>query len=153
MNSPEWINVLSICRTPPGPPYVPLEDHTLAHRREPSALEGWILEIPCFSADLFHGSTRCWPMLEHSKRKGPKGLEPLTASHLHCTAGSSRSFTAIRKDAGLCCGSRLREGQSVCLCWALSKPKGPKGPETPKQQMVHSHTGVSVVRALKISTI
>ena len=23
----------------------PIEDHTLAHRREPSALEGWILEI------------------------------------------------------------------------------------------------------------
>ena len=31
--------------------------------------------------------------------------------HLHCTAGSSRSFTAIRKDAGLCCGSRLRKGE------------------------------------------
>jgi len=41
-----------------------------------------------------------------------------------CT-GSSRSFTAIRKEAGLCCGSRLREGRSVCLCWAPSKPKGP----------------------------
>ena len=35
----------------------------------------------------------------------------LTASHLHCTAGSPRSFTAIRKDAGLCCGSRLRSGE------------------------------------------
>ena len=32
-------------------------------------------------------------------------------SALHCTAGSSRSFTAIRKDAGLCCGSRLRKGE------------------------------------------
>ena len=51
----------------------------------------------------------------------------LTVSHLHCTAGSSRSFTALRKDGGLCCGSRLREGRSVCLCWAPSKPKGPKG--------------------------
>ena len=29
----------------------------------------------------------------------------------HCTAGSSRSFTALRKDAGLCCGSRLRKGE------------------------------------------
>ena len=38
-------------------------------------------------------------------------LKPLTASHLHCTARSSRSFTAIRKDAGLCCGSRLRKGE------------------------------------------
>ena len=44
------------------------------------------------------------------------------------TAGSSRSFTALRKDAGLYCGSRLLEGRSVCLCWAKSKPKGPKGP-------------------------
>ena len=55
------------------------------------------------------------------------------ASHLHCTAGSSRSFTAIRKDAGLCCGSRLREGRSVCLCWAPSKLKGPKGPTRPEE--------------------
>ena len=29
---------------------------------------------------------------------------------MHCTAGSLRSFTAIRKDAGLYCGSRLRKG-------------------------------------------
>jgi len=36
-------------------------------------------------------------------------------------------ITALRKDAGLCCGSRLLEGGSVCLCWAPSKPKGPKG--------------------------
>ena len=53
-------------------------------------------------------------------------LYTFTASHLHCTAGSSRSFTAYRKDAGLYCGSRLLEGRSVCLCWAKSKPKGPK---------------------------
>jgi hypothetical protein len=38
-------------------------------------------------------------------------LLPLTAIHLHCIAGSSRSFTAIRKDAGLYCGPRLRKGQ------------------------------------------
>ena len=35
----------------------------------------------------------------------------LAASHLHCTAGSSRSFTAIQKDAGLYCGPRLRKGE------------------------------------------
>ena len=35
----------------------------------------------------------------------------MTASHLHCTAGSSRSFTAIQKDTGRCCGSRLRKGE------------------------------------------
>ena len=53
------------------------------------------------------------PSWEKLKPKGPKG--------------SSRSLTAIRKDAGLCCGSRLLEGRSVCLCWAPSKPTGPKG--------------------------
>ena len=40
-------------------------------------------------------------------------LSPFTASHLHCTAGSSRSFTAIRTDAGLYCGSRLRKGEVI----------------------------------------
>ena len=38
-------------------------------------------------------------------------LKPLTASHRHCTAGSSRSFAAIRKDAGLYCGPRLQKGE------------------------------------------
>ena len=38
-------------------------------------------------------------------------LEPLTANHLLCTAGSSPSFSALRKDEGLCCGSRLRKGE------------------------------------------
>ena len=27
----------------------------------------------------------------------------------------------------ICCGSRLLEGRSVCLCWENSKPKGPEG--------------------------
>ena len=61
----------------------------------------------------------------------PPNLETRFESRInrdqHCTAGSSRSFTALRKEAGLCCGSRLLEGRSVCLCWAPSKPKGPKG--------------------------
>ena len=38
-------------------------------------------------------------------------VSPLTASHLHCTAGFLRSCIAIRKDAGLYCGSRLRSGE------------------------------------------
>ena len=82
--------------------------------------------------------------------KAPKHHR-LTASHPHCTAGSSRSFTAIRGDAGLCCGSRLRKGEVFAYVgrnqnlkdlqdrrklkgacrWAVSgelKPKGPKGP-------------------------
>ena len=65
-------------------------------------------------------ATGTWVVAPHQHR--PLALEPvcepwldwctrsLTASHLHCTAGSSRSFTAIRKDAGLCCGSRLWKG-------------------------------------------
>ena len=40
-----------------------------------------------------------------------KDIGIVSASHLHCTAGSSKSFTAIRKDAGLYCGSRLRSGE------------------------------------------
>ena len=35
---------------------------------------------------------------------------PYSATALY-TAGSSRSFTAIRTDAGLCCGSHLRKGE------------------------------------------
>ena len=42
---------------------------------------------------------------------GRGAREPLTASHLHCTAGSSRSSTALRKGARLCCGPRLRKGE------------------------------------------
>ena len=42
--------------------------------------------------------------------------------------GRCCNTTVIRKDAGLCCGPRLLEGRSVCLCWAPSKPKRPKGP-------------------------
>ena len=55
-------------------------------------------------------------------------LSPPSSSipHLHHLP-HLRSFTALRKDAGLCCGSRLLEGRSVCLCWEHSKPKEPKG--------------------------
>ena len=38
-------------------------------------------------------------------------LQQLAASLLHWRAGSLRSFIAIRKDAGLCCGSFLRKGE------------------------------------------
>ena len=57
--------------------------------------------------------------------------------------GSSRSFAAFRKDAGLYCGSRLLEGRSVCLCWAKSKPKGPRGaPDGVRQPLRHGPEGV-----------
>ena len=44
-------------------------------------------------------------------KKHQSTIYRITFSHLHCTAGSSRSFTAHRKGAGLCCGSRLRKGE------------------------------------------
>ena len=50
-----------------------------------------------------------------------------TASHLHCTAGSSRSFTAIRKDEGLCCGSRLRKGEVFAYVGSIQNLKDLKG--------------------------
>ena len=61
---------------------------------------------------------------------------PMSRASLHRTGwttlnpdrnGGGCMGTAARKDAGLCCGSGILEGRSVCLCWAPSKPKGPKG--------------------------
>ena len=56
-------------------------------------------------------------------------------------SGPPPAESAIRKDAGLCCGSRLREGRSVCLCWALSKPKGPKGAAVSSPGMIANACG------------
>ena len=43
----------------------------------------------------------------------PVRLEALLEVDVACapSAGSSRSSTALRKGAGLCCGSRLRKGE------------------------------------------
>ena len=43
-------------------------------------------------------------------------LETLAASHLHWRAGSLRSFTAIRKEAGPFCGIFLRKGEVFAFC-------------------------------------
>ena len=56
---------------------------------------------PVFTT-FFHGERPGWPMLTRLL---------LSTFHPECAAGSSRSFTATRKDAGLCCGSRLRSGE------------------------------------------
>ena len=45
----------------------------------------------------------------------------------HCTAGSWRSFTALRKDAGLCCGSRLRKGEVFAYVGSIQNLKDLKG--------------------------
>ena len=52
--------------------------------------------------------------------KDLKDLKPLAASRLHWKAGSLRSFTAIRKEAGGFCGTFLRKGE-VFACVGLSQ--------------------------------
>ena len=54
-------------------------------------------------------------------------LQTLTANHLHCTAGSSKSFTAIRKDAGLYCGPRLRKGEVFAYVGSIQNLKDLEG--------------------------
>ena len=65
-----------------------LEDYPLATRREPSALEGSVLEILC------------------------------------CGLKGRRAFLRILSTGG----------RGIRLCWAKSKPRGPKGPNTAKPQ-------------------
>jgi hypothetical protein len=59
-------------------------------------------------AGIFRGSygrARCLTMLEENKPGNTyQSLETLAASLLHWRAESSRSVTAIRKDAGFFCG-------------------------------------------------
>ena len=108
--------------------------------KDPSALYCWILEIlycdPKGRRALLRVPSTversvclCWAL---SKPKGPKGslssvaylslnLEVLgiggddvgvmQSTKAPSLVSRSRSFTAIRKDAGLCCGSRLRKGE------------------------------------------
>ena len=66
----------------------------LAARREPSALEGWILEV------------------------------------LHCNLKGKRAFLWIL----------FTERRGVRLCWALSKPEGPKGRSRLKQPNPENET-------------
>ena len=67
--------------------------------------------------------------------------ETLTASHLHCRAGSSRSFAAIRKDAGLCCGSRLRNGEVFAYVGSIQNLKDLKASR--RFQRALTDTGIS----------
>ena len=62
---------------------------------------------------------------EHLQPKGPKGKE----------GGCLRSFTAIRKNAGLFCESFLRKGKIsayVGLCQIKDLKDPPTGPEGPE---------------------
>ena len=54
-------------------------------------------------------------------------LQTLAASRLHWRAGSSRSFTAIRKNAGLFCGSSLRKGEVFAFVENIQNLKDLKG--------------------------
>ena len=55
-------------------------------------------------------------------------------STLHCNACSSRSFTAIRKDAGLCCGSSLRKGEVLAYVGRNQNLKDLKDVDVEPQQ-------------------
>ena len=133
--------------------------------REPSAPEGWIRKI-LYSIrqeeGLFSGyfllNGEVFTSTAHFK---PKAIERM--ANREKTDPDYSGFTGprrarslppdnmcpnkvfARKDAGLYCGSRLLEGRSVCLCWAKSKPKGPKG-DTSYQQWfnTHHHEGCTV---------
>jgi len=52
-------------------------------------------------------------------------IHSLAASLLHCKAGSSRSFAAIRKEAGLFCGSFLRNGEAFAYVGRIQHLKDP----------------------------
>ena len=71
------------------------------------------------------------------------------ASHLHCTAGSSRSFTAIRKEAGLCCGSRLRKGEVFAY---VGLPQNLKDLNAQKEDTPHTRHS-TVFQVLKRNTL
>jgi len=58
-------------------------------------------------------------------------LEHAFSSYLHCTAGSSRSFAATRKDAGLYCGSRLRSGEVFAYVESIQNLKDLKDARQP----------------------
>ena len=56
------------------------------------------------------------------------GSSPKNKWNIHYRgAGSSRSFTALRKDARLCCGSRLRKGQVFAYVGSIQSLKDLKG--------------------------
>ena len=68
---------------------------------------------------------------------GPKG-EPFAASRLHWRAGPLRSFTAIRKEAGLFCGSVLRKGLVFACVGLIQTPKDLKWPnDTERCTLTH----------------
>jgi hypothetical protein len=99
-----------------------VKDHPLDTHREPSALYCWILEI------LF-----CTPKGHRALLRIPSTEGRSVCLCLHRTAGSSRSITAIRKNAGLCCGSRLRSGEVFAYVWRNQNLKDLKdvGPSCP----------------------
>ena len=106
---------------------------------------------PGFAADPVYGRAKCLPMLGELRPKGPKdhrkkrpkGPNEGITSHAPL---EDHPLDTHREPSALYCwileilycnpkGRRalLRipstEGRSVCLCWAKSKPKGPKGRE------------------------
>jgi hypothetical protein len=69
------------------------------------------------------------------------GLE----SNKEGTAGSSRSFTAIRKDAGLYCGSRLRSGEVFAYVDSIQNLKDRKKTDPNEARRARMRRGGSCV--------
>ena len=122
----------------------PLQDHHsalgIAHLKGPMGAQFLVSEVAFreegrggVALEKVHGHSRCTSLFQTQSSKflpwepfspeaGPsrtRSSKTWIPSHLHCTAGSSRSFTAIRKDAGLCCGSRLRKGEVLPMLGAF----------------------------------
>ena len=77
-------------------------------------------------APLHHHHTTEFPSL--TQISSPFHSTTAQLHHQHVLPGSSRSFTAIRKDAGLYCGSRLRSGEMFAYVGRNQNLKDLKGP-------------------------
>ena len=77
-----------------------------------------------------HGSGPGWPVGRVDPCRRPTHRRP-TAGH---PLGRPRvGFTALRKDAGLCCGSHLRKGEVFAYVGRIHNLKDLKGRPTPGQ--------------------
>ena len=85
----------------------------------PSALAGWILEVPDVQGYLAHKKT-CPDAL-----KIPASFR--IAAKDRSKGSQWRSFAAIRKQAGIFCGSFLRKGEVLAYVGSIQTLKGLQG--------------------------
>ena len=77
-------------------------------------------------------------------------LQSLAASPLHWRAGSSRSSAAIRKHAGLSCGSFLRKGEVLAYVGSIQNLKDLQDlPQFPRTGQYLGSWGDHVPRSLE----